>query len=171
MIYRVYLLWITAVLVIIPAGCETVNQALNFQKPSAKLAGLGFQDAGTETATLLFDIEVDNPYSAGLPLGNLDYDLSSGGNPFLSGNADLQTTIPKNSRKTVSLPVKINYMDMLKALQNVKPGAEIPYKADIGLSVETPVTGSIRLPLKKEGNLKLPTLSDVNWNRMLDVIN
>jgi LEA14-like dessication related protein len=148
-----------------------MNQVLNFQKPSAKMAGLGFQDAGTETATLLFDIEIDNPYSADLPLANLDYNLSTSNKPFLSGDADLQTTIPKNSRKTVSLPVKINYMDMLKALQNVKPGAEIPYKADIGLSVDTPVTGSMRLPLKKEGKLTLPTLSDVNWNRVLDVIN
>ena len=39
-------------------------------------------------------MEIENPYSAPLPLVNLDYALSSRGTAFLSGKADVQGTVP-----------------------------------------------------------------------------
>ena len=70
----------------------------------------------------------------------------------------------------MSLPAKINYLDMLRALKSIRPGSKIPYKADLGLSVNTPSLGLIRLPLKKEGEVVLPTLSDTNMKDIWDVI-
>ena len=61
-------------------------------------------------------------------------------------------------------------MDMLKALKGIRPGSKIPYKADLGLSVDAPVLGLIRLPLEKEGEIILPTVSDVNVKSILDII-
>lgn len=46
----------------------------------------------------------------------------------------------------------------LRALKNVELGSKIPYKADVGLSVDTPALGMLRLPLKKEGEVVIPTV-------------
>jgi len=151
------------------AGCETMNQALNLQKPAVRMTGLKFENVTLDSATLLFDVEVDNPYPVALPLTNLDYGLSSGAQPFLNGKAALQTTVPAKSKKIVSLPANINYLDMLKALKGIRPGSKIPYKADLGLSVNTPALGAMRLPLKKEGELVLPTVSDIDVNDVKNV--
>ena len=155
---------------VIFAGCETMQNALNFSKPAAQMTGLKFENVKLDSATLLFDIEVDNPYPVALPLMNLDYDISTGANSFLTGGAQLQTTIPAKSKKTVSLPAKINYLDMLRALKGIRPGSKIPYKADLGLSVDTPYLGLIKLPLAKEGELILPAVSDINMKELWDVI-
>ena len=163
-----YSVWTIILVTFFLTGCEPVNRLLNLQKPTAKMKALKFENVKLNSATLLFDVEVNNPYPVALPLMNMDYGLSSGDEPFLNGNAELQTTVPAKSKKIVSLPAKINYLDMLKALNGIRPGSKIPYKADLGLSVDAPVLGLLRLPLKKEGEIVLPTASDVSakdiWN-------
>ena len=165
-----YIVWIAALVSVFFVGCETMQHALSLTKPTARMIGLKFQDVKLDSATLLFDVEVDNPYPVALPLMNLDYGLSSGAEPFLNGNAELQTTVPAKSKKIVSLPADINYLDMLKALKGIRPGSKIPYKADLGLSVDAPALGVMRLPLKKEGEIVLPTVSDVNVKDIWDII-
>jgi LEA14-like dessication related protein len=163
------IIWMMALASVFSAGCDTIN-SFGLAKPTAKMTGLKFEDVKLDSATLLFDVEIDNPYPVALPLMNMDYGLSSGAEPFLNGSAELQTTIPAKSKKTVSLPAKINYLDMLKALKGIKPGSKIPYKADLGLSVDAPALGLLRLPLKKEGEVTLPTVSDIDIKDIWDVI-
>ena len=164
-----YLLLILIIAAIF-AGCQTVQEVLNFNRPTAKLMGLRFEGVKIDSATLLFDVEVDNPYGVALPLTNLDYSLSSGGGRFLSGDVKSQTTIPAKSKEVVALPAKINYVEMLKALKGIRPGSKIPYNAELGLSANTPVLGVMRLPLKKEGELVLPSISDINVKDIWDII-
>jgi LEA14-like dessication related protein len=166
---RKTIVWMMALASVFFTGCETIN-SLGLSKPTARMTGLKFEDVKLDSATLLFDIEVNNPYPVALPLMNLDYGLSSGAEPFLNGNAELQTTVPAKSKKTVSLPAKINYLNMLRALKGIKPGSKIPYKADLGLSVDAPTLGLIRLPLKKEGEVILPTVSNIEMKDIWDVI-
>ena len=154
-------------LALICSGCETL-QGFNFSKPTAQITGIQFGDASLNSAQLLFDVEINNPYAVSLPLTNLDYNLSSGAETFLKGDAKLQSSIPANSKKTVSLPVNVNYLELFKSLKNIKPGTIIPYKAGVGLSVDTPGLGPMTLPLKKEGNLSLPEVTGTDimniWN-------
>ena len=170
MTWQRYFVWAIVLTSFFLTSCETMNHVLNLQKPTARMTGLKFEDVMLDSATLLFDVEVDNPYPVALPLMNLDYGLSSSGEPFLDGNAELQTTIPAKSKKVVSLPANIKYLDMLKALKGVRPGSKIPYKADLGLSVDAPTLGLIRVPLKKEGEIVLPTVSDVDVKDIWDII-
>lgn len=144
-----------------PAGCAQLRDAFNLQTPSAHIAGVKLQDVGLQAATLLFDVEITNPLAAPLPLANLDYSLASAGQAFLSGTAALQGTVPAAGRKTVSIPAKVTYLELLKALKDVRPGAVVPYLAELGLSVDVPAAGPLRLPLKKEGQLPVPTAPEV----------
>ena len=170
MIAKRYLFFIWVSMTACVAGCETIQESLNLRKPTARLTGLKIEDVKLDSATLLFDVEIDNHYPVALPLSNFDYSLSSGAEQFLSGSAKSQGAVPAKSSTTVSLPATINYIEMLKALKGVRPGSTIPYGAELGLSVDTPALGVIRLPLRKEGELVLPSISGADINDIWNII-
>jgi LEA14-like dessication related protein len=165
-----YLFFIWVSMTACVAGCETIQESLNLRKPTARLTGLKIEDVKLDSATLLFDVEIDNHYPVALPLSNFDYSLSSGAEQFLSGSAKSQGAVPAKSSTTVSLPATINYIEMLKALKGVRPGSKIPYGAELGLSVDTPALGVIRLPLRKEGELVLPSISGADISDIWNII-
>ena len=151
-------------------GCTTLQEVLKIRKPSASLQGIKFENITLDSAQILFDVEVENPYPVAIPLVNVDYNLTSNAKPFLSGKANLQSTVGAYSKESVSLPVMVNYLDLIQAIKGLKPGSLIPYSADMGLSVDAPTLGLIRLPIKKEGELSVPSLADIseiNWKKMI----
>jgi LEA14-like dessication related protein len=154
-------------------GCDAM-QALGLQKPTAQLKGLQFDKVTLEAATLVFNVEVDNPYPVALPLTNLDYGLTSNTKPLFSGKAEAAGSIPAKSSQTLSLPVSVTYLDLINAFKGIKPGMSIPYKAQMGLSMDTPALGNLRLPLQKEGELSVPSIPDlksIDWKgKILDTI-
>jgi len=170
MIATRYLFFTWVLMTACVAGCETIQESLNLRKPTARLTGLKIEDVKLDSATLLFDVEIDNHYPVALPLSDFDYSLSSGAEQFLSGSAKSQGAVPAKSSTTVSLPATINYIEMLKALKGVRPGSKIPYGAELGLSVDTPALGVIRLPLRKEGELVLPTISGADISDIWNII-
>jgi len=143
------------------SGCGVMD-ALGIQKPTASITGVKLQDIDLQSLTMLFDVEVDNPYSVPLPLVNVDYGLASAGTSFLSGEADVQGTVPAQGKRTISLPAKVTFQELLGALKGVKLGSVVPYKADLGLSVDAPAAGRLRVPMSKEGELPVPAPPDVS---------
>ena len=153
-------------------GCALLQSLLgSTPKPTASITGVRITDFSLNDLTLVFDLAVSNPYQVDLPLVNIDYSLASQSTPFLQGQAPLQGSIPAGQSKTVSLPAKVVFRDLLKALQGVKAGASVPYKGTLGLSVNAPVLGALRLPLEKEGQLPIPappevSVSSVTWQNL-----
>lgn len=141
-------------------------------KPSVEIAGVQLKNIGMQSATLQFNMAVKNPYSVALPVVGLDYSLASqGGDAFLSGKAPQQGSIPARGNKTLALPVELRYNDVLKTLQGIRLGSVVPYKAQLGLSVQSPVGGALRLPIQKEGEFPIPAMpevkvSEVKWENL-----
>ena len=144
------------------AGCDTLQNALTIQKPKANLKGLKLENISLDSASLLFDVEIENPYPVDLPMVNVDYGVTSNANKLFSGKADIEGTVPAKSTKMVSLPAKISYLDVVNAFKGIRPGSKIPYQADVGLSVNTSALGVIRLPLNKTGELAVPAIPKVS---------
>ena len=142
-------------------GCATM-EALSLRKPTANLKGLRFESITLEGAKLLFDLEIANPNAVAFPLLDMDYVLSSGSRQLLAGSAAGGTSIPAKGTQTVTLPAKISYLELFEAFKGIKPGAKIPYNADLALSIEAPVIGITKIPLKKEGQLAVPTIPKIN---------
>ena len=138
-------------------GCAEMQDLLGASRPSAHVAGVRLEDISLRSATVVFDIEVQNPYGVPLPLANLDYSLASKGHEFLGGESALQGSIPARGRKTVSLPATLTFRSLLAVLRDVRAGAVVPYSAELGLSVDAPGLGVLRLPLRKQGRLPVPT--------------
>jgi LEA14-like dessication related protein len=151
-----------AIVLAVLAGCSA---------PSAKLTGVSLTDIDLQSVTIVFNVELTNPNASALPLANVDYELSSQGNSFFTGEAPLQGEVPARGTKTVSLPARIAYAQLLTALANVKLGSVLPYKAQLGLSVNVPILGKLRLPVSREGNLPVPTapgveLVGIKWDKL-----
>ena len=143
-------------------GCKSAEKIIgSLKKPKAEIAGVHLGDFNIDAATLLFDVKVTNPYKVPLPLANVDYMLTCDNMRFLSGNADIQDTIPSGESKTVSIPAQINFMETLQILKQIKPGSIVPYTADLGMSVNPPGADRLRLPLSKSGELPIPAIPDV----------
>jgi LEA14-like dessication related protein len=154
-----YIILAAVFALVLTAGCDTLQ---NMQKPKASLKGLKLADISLDSASLLFDVEIANPYAVDLPMVNVDYGVVSNANKLFSGKADISGTVPANSTKVISLPAKVSYIDVFNAFKGVRPGSKIPYQADVGLSVNAPVLGVIRLPLNKTGELDVPAVPKVN---------
>jgi hypothetical protein len=137
-------------------GCGDLPGMLKFPKPDVSIAGVSMQDISFTSATMLFDVQIKNPYSAALPLVNMDYLLESGGTRFLKGAADVQGSVPAGETKTLPFPVEIRFLDVIDIVKGANPGSEIPYAAELGLSVDAPFYGRLRLPMRKEGTLGIP---------------
>jgi LEA14-like dessication related protein len=142
------------------AGCTSVEERLELRKPTARLVGVRFQEATPRAATLVFDVELQNYYPLTVPLVGFKYSVSSAGQMFLSGSSEARVNLPASSQRTVALPVTIDYLEVLKILGNAKPGATIPYQAELDLSVETPRLGPVLLPVTHMGVLTLPAISE-----------
>jgi LEA14-like dessication related protein len=162
---------LVASLMLVP-GCAILQRILGgAPTPTATVTGVRITDFSLSDLTLAFDLSVNNPYTVPLPLVNVDYALASQAQAFLQGQAALQGDIPAGQSKVITLPAKVVFLELLKALQGVRPGAMIPYKTTLGLSVNAPVLGVLRLPLEQEGQLPVPappnvSVSSVTWGNL-----
>jgi LEA14-like dessication related protein len=154
-------------------GCKSFSDlAQSADKPTLRVVGAGIDSLDLQSAGLTFDVEVTNPYSVPLPLTNVKYALAAGATsaggggaaaqtPFLSGNAAMQGNIPASGKKTIKVPTRVVFADVLSAAKGVKPGAVVPYAADLDFSVDAPVVGKLNLPVRKQGDLPVPAAPEV----------
>jgi len=152
-------------------GCQAVQSwGQSLQRPTARVTGARLDNITLESAAVNFDVEVTNPYPVALPLVNLKYALAATGGtqPFVSGAADVQGSVPANASKTLTIPAKVVFSQLFQVLEEVKPGSVVPYDASLTMSVNAPQVGPLDLPLRHQGQLPVPTvpavsLAGVQW--------
>ncbi|MEZ6197829.1 MAG: LEA type 2 family protein [Planctomycetota bacterium] len=154
------------------ASCGSMGDLLSgLDKPTAEISGVSLADIDLQSATLVFDVDVLNPYSVDLPVAGFDYGLASGGKSILSGETSGSASIPAKGRKTVPLTAKLPFAQIMSTLSGVKPGAVVPYDAAMGIRLDVPGAESLRIPLQKSGEFPIPTVpqvsvSQVSWESL-----
>jgi len=144
-------------------SCAVLTELLvEGKKPDARIVGVTPRSLDMGGVTLQFDVEVSNPYSAALPVTGIDYTLASDGDVFLQGEASGHEAIPAGQSMVIPVSARISFAETLRVLRGISPGAIVPYAADLGLSVDAPVVGALRVPLRREGELPVPTLPKVD---------
>ena len=152
---------------LICGGCESLQSIIKVERPVARLQAVRLDGISPESAGLLFDVEIQNPYPVDLPLLDMTYAVATGGNKLFDGKADIQKAIPARAKATVILPAKIAYLDMINALKSFTPGSNIPYQANVGLSFDAPALGIVNVPVSHTGELAVPKIADINWQNLL----
>lgn len=159
---RIGLLGPALLLIVLAGSCGSVGDLLGgMPKPSVDVAGVRLDGLDLTGVTMGFDLDVKNPLAAPLPVAKLDYALSSSGNPFLSGSSDYQGTVPAQGHQMIPVSARVTFADALRLISGLKPGAVVPYKADLGVSVDVPGIGTQRLPVSHDGELPFPTVPEV----------
>jgi len=154
------------------SGCKTAGELFGaIDKPAAKVTGARLSDLSLDGAALTFDVKISNPYAVPMPLANVDYALASGDKKMLAGKAALSGSVPSNSSTTVPIPVNVKFADVLRALSGVRPGAVVPYTADLNFSTDVPGIGPVSLPMNHAGELPVPaapdiSIDDVKWDKV-----
>jgi LEA14-like dessication related protein len=126
--------------------------------PKARIESVSLGSVDLQSATIQFGVAVENPYSVSLPVAGLDFALSTKGKKFLEGQADIEQTIPALGEGLVQVPVRVPFIEIYEVVSGLELGATIPYDADLGLRVQTPLVGTVRLPMSAQGEIKLPGL-------------
>lgn len=144
------------------SGCAEMDQYLkDMNKPDVRVEKVTVGRMGLEQLRLVAHTSIHNPYSVSLPLVNANYGLFSEGKQILSGESNLDGSVPAGKRKTVKLPVQVQYSDVLKVLKGVRPGAVIPYDAKFGFLVNTPA-GNVEIPVRHQSKFPIPNVPDVS---------
>ena len=78
---KTIMLMLISLLSLLLSGCSALDQ-FTTARPEMTLTNVQFGAIDLQQATLLFDVEIDNPYTVALPLLNLSYTLSSRQNPL-----------------------------------------------------------------------------------------
>ena len=139
------------------AGCSSLEEVVeSAPKPSARILGAGVRNLSLKSLDLVFDVEVSNPYGVSLPLVDLTYTLGSSGKQLLSGSIKPSGSVPANGTSVVQLPARLDLAAVVKTLPGVKPGAVVPYDAQINLIVDVPLLGEMTLPLERSGEIPVP---------------
>ena len=157
----------TFVLVALLAGCQSMQDMLGgMQKPTARVMGVSIRGLSLENVVLLFDVEVQNPYAAALPLIDLGYSLTSDGTKFLEGTVTPTGSIPARGSQVLQVPATVPFSSLYSTLKGIKPGANVPYTADFRIGVNVPVLGKIDVPLSKSGDFPVPAVPQVELNSL-----
>ncbi|MDX2174846.1 MAG: LEA type 2 family protein [Candidatus Sumerlaeia bacterium] len=144
-------------------GCQYAEALLKaVDKPTASIRNVSLDKLDFNGMSLLFDVDVKNPYAVALPISNLDYKLSSAGQQFLAGTFEGATTIPAGGTETLKVPATVTFQSLLATVTSIRPGQVFPYEADLNLSADAPGVGPIALPLKHSGQLPVPTVPKVD---------
>jgi LEA14-like dessication related protein len=145
-----------ALLALFGTGCS----ALGVQKPSASIRSANIQNVTAEGLAVNFDLDVSNPNTVEIPLSKADYKLALGGVQVLDDSAKPEKSIPAKGSAPVTLPVRLNFKQLLQAQQAItKSGGNVPIAFDGALEFTAPggmsLGGPIRVPVKYSGTLPI----------------
>ncbi|MBV2090102.1 MAG: LEA type 2 family protein [Candidatus Thiodiazotropha sp. (ex Ctena orbiculata)] len=150
-------------------GCSSLQQAeqlMNGIQPSGEVKGVKLSGLDLRGIDLLFDVEVDNPNPVAISLDGLDYDLKLLNRSFLKGQQSMGMSLAADGKSQVKLPVRMEFEQLLEHYSELSKHDDVPYQLDLGLGVDVPLLGRVRLPISYQGRLPVPKLPDVRVSRI-----
>ncbi|KAJ4843872.1 hypothetical protein Tsubulata_024349 [Turnera subulata] len=103
-------------------------------------------------------ISINNPYIVPLPIGDLSYVVKSADRVIASGTIPDPGNIKANDSTVLDVPLKVPYSAMVSLVRDIAADWDIDYEVELGLGIDLPVVGKITIPLKRKGEIKLPTI-------------
>ncbi|MEJ2466797.1 MAG: LEA type 2 family protein [Candidatus Thiodiazotropha sp.] len=127
------------------------------EMPAVSLRSLDVQQLTMSGASLLLQLEVDNPNSFSLLLNKLNYNLKLNGYDVGGGLVDKAVNIKQDGRGTVSLPVSLDFAQAGMGLYSALLGKGISYdlSGSMQASSSNPILEAFRIPLDKQGRVDL----------------
>ncbi|MCG7985709.1 MAG: LEA type 2 family protein [Candidatus Thiodiazotropha lotti] len=156
-------------MVLLFQGCSSLQQAEQLMtgiQPTGEVKGVNLSGLDLKGIDLQFDVEVDNPNPVAISLDGLDYDLKLLNRSFLKGQQAMGVSLAADGKSQVKLPVRMEFEQLLKQYSDLSKRDEVPYQLDLGLGVDVPLLGRVRMPVSYQGSLPVPKLPDIRVKRI-----
>ncbi len=156
---------LTLIGLLLACGCETISELKIAQTPSATVKSVRVEKASFEGATLLFDLELENPNPVSLNLQGLAYGLKINEHPFLNGKLENAGRLKASSKSKLTAPLVIQFADLLSAVQSLRGQEKFDYQFEGGFDLNLPGLGTSTIPVKYAGEfpiLRPPSISSIN---------
>jgi len=127
----------------------------------ARLTGLSF-----DRATIVFEVNIQNPNSLGVKLAGFGYDLIINDHSFLHGREEKEVEIEARGENVIDIPVTISYQHLYQVLQTLRHQNSAAYRLNCDFSLVLPVLGVVQIPVSKTGDFPLPKLPTVSLEKL-----
>ena len=143
------------VLLIGLSSCAVLDQIVSMQAPKARVSDVKLGAISFDALTLNLDVAVNNPNSVGINLAGFDYDLKISNNSLVQGNQSNGLAIASLQESNLQVPVTINYQELYAAVKAVLQEDSTAYQVSMGIDVNVPVLGRVRVPVEHSGFLPI----------------
>jgi len=137
------------------------EKVMGIEKPTADVTDVSVKNMSRDGITLKADVDVMNPYSHDLPIGQISYKLRSGEKIIASGTIADPGSIMSKEKTLFNIPIKVPYDFMLSLMKDLGKDGDLDYQWEVCLTMHLPIVGKFTLPLSKNGSLKMPSISDI----------
>ncbi|MBN1998667.1 LEA type 2 family protein [candidate division KSB1 bacterium] len=120
----------------------------NVRLPKISFNGVRVGKLSLTSADLDVDIDIDNLNVFGFDLGKLDYKLNMGGSQVATGIKENLASIPAKGKGKISIPVKINFLNLTQSLRALINGNQIDVAIDGTADLKSPF-GAMTMPFNK----------------------
>jgi len=126
--------------------------------PKVQLKAIRLKAYSWSGADLLMDLRVKSQGGIPLLLKRLNYRFSANGIDWVSGKLVAQKTINSGGETVISVPFKLNFIQMGRAVYNIISGdASLDYnlKGDMQLSADNPMLKTMNINFDDVGKVKI----------------
>jgi len=132
-------------------GCASMQAIV--QKPTVQVVAVRLDNLSLSDATLIVDLNIENPNPMGVKVRNVVYDLKINNKNLLQGTQDQGVHLPCAGAEIVELPLQVNYFDLYDSVLELFAHESVAY--DLSGSVGI---GPFDIPYHTEGVLPIPKL-------------
>jgi LEA14-like dessication related protein len=133
------------------SGCSLFMHSM--ERPTATVRNVSVASAGMGGVTGQLQVDVMNPNAFGVPLSGIDWQLSVGGTRAVSGQVELQQTIPAQGVSPITTTLSIGTLDAVMVAAALGRGAHT-YTLAAKFHFSTAV-GPLEVEVQKSGDLAM----------------
>lgn len=141
-------LFFTAVLATLLSACLFTKP---IEKPTAQVRGVSVGAISFSGLEGAIDLDIQNPNSFGVPLSEVEWELSIGGADAVSGRIELSQTIPARGVAPVTASLRIDAFAAVAVGSELSRGART-YRLAARLHFKTPL-GHVAVDIEHTGDL------------------
>ncbi|KAK9056150.1 hypothetical protein SSX86_027239 [Deinandra increscens subsp. villosa] len=132
----------------------------SMEKPEATVTDVDLKSVAIGSVTYLAKVNVSNPYSTPIPIGEIRYVLKSFGSEIATGTVPDPGSLKANGDTLLNVDIKVPHSILVSLVKDIARDWDIDYELQIKLVIDLPLIGEICLPVTSKGEIKLPSLSD-----------
>ncbi|XP_047973526.1 desiccation protectant protein Lea14 homolog [Salvia hispanica] len=137
------------------------DKITNVAVPEATIADVDLKGFGLDGITLLSKVSVSNPYGVPIPIGEIAYTVKSKERVIASGTIPDPGSLKASASTQLDVTVKVPHSAAISLIRDISGDWDIDYCLELGLIIDLPVVGNFTIPMSYNGEMKLPTVSDL----------